>query len=200
MVPRRQLRVRVLEALDRRARQFRAREELWPLRVPREPVLLDDVIEQALPDDCRAFDITTLRSRAVLRLDWTDGSFWELWMIVLPSGLKLFCDSGDEESRVLASGGFHAGDESTRMFLQLLAESAGQHFGIEMSGGAPSRVRSSITDRDFLLDVFVNLFETTGAEDSVHEQLAARALRQRQAADDFRTDVESWLDLTLRGG
>ena len=53
---RRQLRVRVLEALERRTRQFRSREELWPVRVPREPLALDEVIEQALPDDHRDFD------------------------------------------------------------------------------------------------------------------------------------------------
>ena len=43
---RRQLRVRVLEALEGLAKQFRRREELWPLRVPREPVGLDDVMDR----------------------------------------------------------------------------------------------------------------------------------------------------------
>ena len=31
----------VLEALERRTKQFRSREELWPVRVPREPLVLD---------------------------------------------------------------------------------------------------------------------------------------------------------------
>jgi len=34
----RQLRLRVLEALEERVKQFLRREELWPLRVPRERV------------------------------------------------------------------------------------------------------------------------------------------------------------------
>jgi hypothetical protein len=73
---------------------------------------------------------------------------------VLPSNRKLFCDTGEEESRVLASAGRHAGDETVRLFLERLAESGGQDFGIEMSGGAPSRVRSSGADREFLVDTF----------------------------------------------
>ena len=43
--------------------------------------------------------------------------------------------------------------EADRFFLELLAESRGHHFGIEMSGTAPDRVRSSIGDREFLVDV-----------------------------------------------
>src|SRR5436190_1118598 len=64
---RRQLRVRVLEALEGLAKQFRRREELWPLRVPREPVGLDEVIEQALGEDAQVFQAHTLRSRTRLR-------------------------------------------------------------------------------------------------------------------------------------
>ena len=44
----RQLRLRVLEALELAAKQFRTREELFPIRIPREPIRLDDVIERAL--------------------------------------------------------------------------------------------------------------------------------------------------------
>ena len=39
----RQLRVRVLEALEERVKQFLRREELWPLRVPRDPLVLGAV-------------------------------------------------------------------------------------------------------------------------------------------------------------
>jgi len=137
----------VLEALERRAKQFRSREELWPLRVPGEPVRLDDVLEEALGNGARAFDTRTLRSRTLLHLSWDDGGSWDAWVIALPSKAKLYCDSDEEETRVLASGGRNEGEESDRVFLQLLAESAGELFGIEMSGGAPSRVRSSISDR-----------------------------------------------------
>src|SRR5688572_17066313 len=205
---RRQLRVRVLEALERRTRQFRSREELWPVRVPREPLVLDEVIEQALPDDHRDFDPTTLRSRTLLHLEWGHterqsgaDAAWDAWVIALPSGLKMYCDSDDEETRILASGGRNAGDETDRLFLQLLSESAGQHFGIEMSGGAPSRVRSSIADREFLVELFVNLFEMTGSEASVREALPQHETHPpdpgAQGAD-FRSDVERWLEHVLR--
>ena len=50
----RQLRTRVLEALEVRVKQFRRREELWPIRVPVEPVGLDEVIEEALGDGARS--------------------------------------------------------------------------------------------------------------------------------------------------
>jgi hypothetical protein len=196
----RQLRLRVLEALEQRVKQFRRREELWPLRVPNEPLLLADVAEQALGEDSRSFDARSLRSRPLLRLEWDDGSAWDAWVIQLPSGIKVYCDSGEEEDRGLASGGRNEGDESDRVFLQLLAESAGAHFGIEMSGGAPSRVRCSIADRPFLVEVFVDLFETAGSEESVRQQLADRGAQVPENpsdGSDFQTDVERWLDLAI---
>jgi hypothetical protein len=189
------LRSRVLEALERRMKQFRTREDLWPLRVPGEPVRLDAVIEEALGDGARLFDTRTLRSRTLLHLSWDDGGSWDTWVIALPSKAKIYCDSDDEETRVLASGGRNEGEESDRVFLRLLAESAGELFGIEMSGGAPSRVRSSITDRAFLVEFFVNLLEVTGAEESVR---AAIARGPRGGGHDFQHDVEEWLELTLK--
>ena len=120
----------------------------------------------------------TLRARTLLHLAWDDGAEWQAWAIALPSKAKLYCDSDDEETRVLASGGRNEGDESDRVFLQLLAESAGESFGIEMAGGAPARVRSSIADRAFLVEFFVNLFEVTGAEDSVRAAIARRHARE----------------------
>jgi hypothetical protein len=195
----RQLKTRVLETLERRAKQFRGREELWPLRIPREPLPLAEILDEALGGlsagasaaERRHFDVNSLRSRTLLHLSWDDPRdepvTWEAWVIVLPSKLKLFCDTGPDGSHVLASGGKNEGDESARAFLQLLAESAGEHFGIEMSGGAPDRVRSSIDDRSFLVDMFVDLFETTGVEDSV----------RNAPGPDFRADVERWLAKTL---
>ncbi len=183
----RQARVLVLEALDRRVRQFRGREELWPLRVPSEPIVLHEVIEEALGDAGHRFDVDGLRSRTLLELTWEDGASWSAWLIVLPSKTKLYCDSDSEETRILASGGRNVGDESDRVFLRLLAESGGDHFGIEMSGGAPSRIRSSIDDRAFLVEIFVELFEVTGTEDSVRQMLG------RPPSDDFQQEVEEWL-------
>jgi hypothetical protein len=196
----RQLRVRVLEALERRVKQFAIREDLWPLRVPHEPLPLDDIVQQALGEEARAFDVASLRSRTLLQLEWKDGSSWDAWVVVLPSRIKLFCDSSDEESRVLASGGKNEGDESDRIFLELLSDSAGEHFGIEMDGGPPSRVRSAIGDREFLVDVFVNLFELTRMEEAVRRALAELGVgvedRQPDGVD-FRADVELWLRHTL---
>lgn len=194
----RQQRLRVLEALERRIKQFRTREELYPLRVPREPLPLDEVIEEALGAERGRFDPATLRSRTLLQLGWADGSTWDVWVATLPSGMKVFCDSGSGESHVLATGGRHAGDETDRLFLELLAQSAGQHFGIEMSGGAPSRVRSSVADRAFLVDVFLDLFETTGVEASVRERRRESAEDPPPDGSDFRRDVERWLGEALR--
>ena len=193
------LRVRVLEALEQRIKQFRRREELWPLRIPPEPLDLDDIIRQALPDGSRGFDAASLRSRTLLRLEWEDGSAWDAWVAVLPSGFKLYGDSGEDESRILASGGRNEGDESDRLFLELLAESAGAHFGIEMAGGAPVRVRSSIADRAFLVEAFVNLFEVTGTEESVRDQLTDAAPADAVDGRDFRAEVEQWLSRAMRG-
>lgn len=193
----RQHRLHVLEELERRAKGFRTDEELYPLRVPREPLPLRTAIERALPDAHAAFDPLSLRQRTLLRLEWADGSSWELWVLVLPSGLKLFCDTGEEEPHVLASGGRQASDETDRQFLQLLAASAGQRFGIEMAGGAPARVRTPLTDREFLVDLFVELLEVAGAEASVRDFLDVPP-SSPSASPDFRADVERWLSQAVR--
>jgi hypothetical protein len=202
----RQLRLRVLEALEHAAKQFRTREELFPIRIPREPIRLDDLVERALGEDHRSFDSSSIRARTILRLEWDDGSQWEAWVIMLPSQLRLFCDSGPEETRVLASGGRNAGDETDRQFLMLLSESAGETFGIAMAGGAPTRVRSSIADRAFLVDVFVNLFEVRAMESEIRRDLDERGTESApdtlhqtsQDGTDFRIDVERWLELVRR--
>jgi len=212
---RRQLRLRILETLGRRAKGFRTRHDIWPLRVPREPILLDDPIEEALGDDRARFGEADLKSRSLLTLEWHSDhsgpeSRWEAWVIALPSGIDLYCDSAGDESRILASARRDAeGGHIDEFFLELLAGSAGEHFGIEMAGGAPSRVRSSIADREFLIDFFVELFEVTGTEASVRAQLSAgRGLEAPAPHDpnrdagrdlpvqrlDFRADVERWLD------
>jgi hypothetical protein len=193
----RQLRVRVLEALETRVKQFVRRDELWPLRVPREPLLLDHIVRQTLADDAGRFNPDTLRARTLLSFEWPDRSWWRAWVGALPSGLKIYCDSGEHESRVLASGGRNEGDDSDRAFLELFGESAGRHFGIEMSGGAPRSVRSPCP-RDLLVEMFVNLFEVTGAEDSVRRQLDRGVRGTPPSGHDFRADVEEWLDAALR--
>jgi hypothetical protein len=192
----RQLRLRVLEALELRVKQFVTREELWPLRIPHQPLPLHDVVEQALGDAAPAFDVASLRSRPLISLQWEDGATWEAWVIVLPSKIKLYCDSSDDESRILASGGRNEGDESDRIFLELLAESAGAHFGIEMAGGAPVRVRTSLTDRAFAIDLFLSLFEVSGMESEIRRALAEAGVEthSRDTGIDFRADVEAWLD------
>lgn len=197
----RQLRLRVLEALELRVKQFRIREDLWPLRVPHEPLSLDEVIDRSVPDGARGFDVTGLRSRTLLRLEWDDGSAWEAWVIVLPSKIKLFCDTSHEESRVLASGGRNEGDESDRIFLELLSNSAGHDFGIEIAGGPPARVRSTIPDREFLVDVFVNLFEVARMERDVRRELARLDPSGAGSVGDgrdFRADVVRWLEIVGR--
>src|ERR671910_1980054 len=134
---RRDQRVRVLQALEGAVKQFRTRETLWPLRVPNEPLLLDTIVRRALEHDAGRFEVATLRSRTLLHFSWDDSAWWELWVLPLGSGSKLFCDSNPEESRILASGRRDSEIDTERLFLELLAESAGETFGIEISGGPP---------------------------------------------------------------
>jgi hypothetical protein len=188
----------VLERLEREVKQFRTRQELYPLRIPREPLLLADVIDRALGEDALRFDPNGLRARTLLDMRWADGSAWELWVASLPSGVRVFCDLGEErEPRALASGGRNAGDESDRLFLELLAESEGEHFGIEWAGSAPSRVRTSIDDRAFLVEFFVSLFEGTEAEAGIRAEWGDPADRAGTGRD-FRAEVERWLDAALQ--
>ena len=125
----RQHTARVLEALEGRVKQFRRREELWPLRVPSEPILIDSVVDEALGSEGRGFDADALRTRTLLQLQWDAEAMWEVWMIALPSKTKVYFDSDGHETRILASGGRNEGDENDRVFLQLLAETAGAAFG-----------------------------------------------------------------------
>ena len=183
----RQNRVRVLQAIDQAVRQFRTRETLWPLRAPAEPLSLDALIARTL--DGAAFDPLSLRARTLLWLQWHDGETWELWIVALPSGLKLYCDTGGGETRMLATGRRDSEIETDRLFLELLSESGGQHFGIEMGGGPPSTVRSALEDRELVVEFFVNLFEVLGMEEDVRRIIADRH-------DDFRADVDLWLRRT----
>ena len=182
----RQGRLRVLEALEQRVKQFRGREEIWPFRVPHEPLDLDAIIERAL-DGEGALGHDALRSRSLLEFLW-DAHRWDLWVLALPSGILLYCDSDGDETRVLASAKRGNPGEADGFFLERLAASRGEAFGIEMSGPAPDRVRSSIGDRGFLADVFVELFEGTAAETE---------LRHDGPVGDFRGTVDRWLARVL---
>ena len=182
----RQYRVRVLEALELRMKQFRSREEIWPFRIPHEPLDLDEIIDRALGGEGRV-DVETLRSRTVLELAW-DAHRWELWVLTLPSGVLLYCDADGSETRVLASGRRGNPGDADGFFLERLAASKGHDFGIEMSGPPPDRVRSSIGDREFLADVFVELYEGTDAE---------HALGREPRDADFRAVIVQWLDRVL---
>ena len=216
----RQQRIRVLEILELRAKQFRSREGTWPFRVPHEPLDLNAIIEAAAADGEPAVDPASLRSRSLLSFSWdaapaasVDGDTWELWVIALPSGILMYCDSDGRETRILASAKRGNPGEADGFFLERLAESRGHLFGIEMADALPDRVRSSIGDRDFLADVFVELFEGTdaervlsaqcsvlGAERSVPSAERSGPSAERSVptgANDFRTDVVIWLDRVL---
>jgi len=181
----RQARVRVMEALEQRAKQFRSREGIWPFRVPHDPLELEAVIEAALAEENLQLSADALRARTVLRMSWDDHD-WELWVVTLPSGILLYCDDDGHERRVLASVRRGNPLEADGFFLERLAETRGHDFGIEMTGPAPDRVRSSIGDREFLADVFVELFEDTEAEGSIGG-----------GSGDFRSDVVDWLERVL---
>src|SRR3954449_2755213 len=98
----RHLRLGFLEALERWAKQFRSHQDLWPFRVPHDPLPLEDIIRESLGDE-GWLDAAALRARSVLQMEFHDGAAWEAWVIALPSGIMLYCDSDDDETRVLAS-------------------------------------------------------------------------------------------------
>jgi len=181
----RQRRALVLEALQQRAKQFRSRDGSWPFRMPHEPLDLDVIVEDALAAEGGRVPVDALRTRTIVRMGWPSGDTWELWAITLPSGLHLYCDADGTEARVLASARRGNPSEADGFFLERLAESRGQLFGIEMAGAAPDRVRSSIGDREFLADVFVELLEDTEAG------------RGLGAGPDFHGVVSGWLERVL---
>ena len=181
----RQGRLRVLDMLELRAKQFRGRDDIWPFRVPHEPLDLDAIIVRALEGEGSVAH-EALRARTVLEFLW-EAHGWELWVLTLPSGILLYCDSDADETRVLASAKRGNPGEADGFFLERLAESRGVLFGIEMSGPAPDAVRSSIGDRAFLADVFVELFEGTDAQATIVDE----------PAPDFHASVERWLERAL---
>jgi hypothetical protein len=180
----------VLDALESRARQFRSRDDSWPFRVPHEPLDLDAVIEAALAGDPGPLPYEAIRTRSVLRMGWSTGDVWDLWAVTLPSGLHLFCDTDGHEARVLASAKRGNPSDADGFFLERLAESHGHLFGIEMAGAPPDRVKTAIGDREFLADVFVELFEGTEAEARLKGDVEDRA-------GDFRAVVVGWLSRVL---
>jgi hypothetical protein len=181
----RRRRALVLEALESRAKQFRSRDDSWPFRMPHEPLDLDAIAGAAVGGEAGRVEPDTLRTRTVLRMEWDAGGVWHLWAATLPSGLHLYCDSDGHESRVLASAKRGNPSDADGFFLERLGESRGHVFGIEMGGAPPDRVKSSIGDREFLADVFVDLFEGTDVE---------RALG---TGPDFRAVVARWVDRVL---
>ena len=200
----RQQRVRALEALELRAKQFRSRDGTWPFRLPHDPLDLLDIIEAAALDGERPIDPASLRARTVLSFSWhaADGSAteehsWELWVIALPSGILIYCDSDGHETRILASARRGNPGEADGFFLERLAETRGHLFGIEMAGAVPDRVRSSIGDREFLADVFVELFEGTDAESALSAECALAERAAPGGSNDFRIAVVIWLDRVL---
>lgn len=152
------------------------------MRVPAQPLVLEDLVDRALAGEIERFDPRSLRARSLLRLTWTDGSVWELWTIALAGGIRVYCDSDGEESRVLASARRDSEIDPDRLFLELLAESGGEIFGIEPAGGPPAKVRSTLESAR-LAEFFVHLFEVTGMDDDIRSE----------GSQDLRIDVERWL-------
>ncbi len=182
----RKARLRAVEALEQRAKQFKSYENVWPFRVPHAPLPLDEIVSEALGDGGGSLPLDALKSRTVLRMSFGRGTnehSWEAWVIALPSGIMLYCDDDGELRHVLASVKRGNPLDADGFFLELLAETRGHAFDIEMAAAVPDRIRTSIGDREFLVDQFVELFEGTPAE---------KALRT-DATGDFRADVDRWL-------
>ena len=120
-----------------------------------------------------------LRTRTVLEMRWDEEQAWEAWAVNLASGIIVYCDDDGDEARVLASAKRGNPLEADGFFLELLAETRGHAFGMEMAGDAPVRLRTSIADREFLIDVFVELFEDSSAAASIVAASRRRATRAR---------------------
>ena len=168
-------------------------------RVPHEPLVLEALIDDALADHGGDLDAGDLRSRTLIRFGWNDNGTWDAWAIALPSGVTLYCDSDGDETRLLASVKRGSQEEADRFFLELLAESRGRYFGIAMGGGAPDQVRTAIADREFLTHFFVELFEGTAAERSIHRRVerSRRLPGDGGGGRDFELEVSRWLDDVL---
>jgi DNA polymerase III epsilon subunit-like protein len=124
--------------------------------------------------------------------------------MTLPSGIHLYCDADGHETRALASVKRGNPSEADGFFLERLAESRGHAFGIELSGPPPDRVHSAIGDREFLADVFVELFEGTEHEAGLRACATAdtatevgQAFRPAGGGTDFRAVVADWLERVL---
>ena len=189
------LTARVLEALEGRVKQFRRREELWPIRMPPEPSLSMHVIQEALGEDSRRFDPGRCEAGRFCGWNGTTEARWDAWVIALPSKTKLLLRFGRRGDRLLASGDVTKGTRTIASFFELLAETGGQAFGIETSGDAPTRVRSSITDRAFLVEFFVDLFEVTG-DGGISPDSHPRHVTSFD--HDFQPEVEVWLATVLQ--
>ena len=186
----RQERTALLETLEQRVKQFHRDEDIWPFRRPHQPIDFSRLITFALGRDAVSSAVEALRSRTVIEMQWRASERWEAWATTLPSSIHVYFDTDGIEHRLLASVKRGSGVEADRFFLELLAESGGRHFGIEMAGGAPTRVRTVIDDRALITDVIVDLFEGTDAEADVRAAAGA-------AAGDFRIAAERWLSVVL---
>ena len=152
------LRARVLEALERRAKQFRSYENIWPSGSLtsrwRSPTSSTKRVAQNGGSDhlsgARA-SREMLRTRTVLEMRWDEEQAWEAWAVNLASGIIVYCDDDGDEARVLASAKRGNPLEADGFFLELLAETRGHAFGMEMAGDAPVRSnvdrRSGVPDR-----------------------------------------------------
>ncbi|HWK09135.1 MAG TPA: hypothetical protein VNR64_03740 [Vicinamibacterales bacterium] len=180
-------RIALLDALDQRVKQFRRSDDISPFRRPHDPLDLLSLIPSVLSDLSIASAVDALRSRTVIRMEWPDGGAWEAWVATLPSGIHAYFDTDGTEHRLLASVKRGSAIEADRFFVELLAESRGHHFGIEMHGGAPARIRTSLDDREWLADIFVELFEGTEAEGQIQSTASGGV------SGDFRVDVERWM-------
>ena len=133
----RQAKLKVIEALELRVKQFRGREDIWPFRVPHQPLDLEEIIDRVV-DGEGLVEADALRSRTVLEFHWGPHR-WELWVLALPSGILVYCDADGDETRIFASAKRGNPGEADGFFLERLAESRGELFGIEMAGPAPGR-------------------------------------------------------------
>jgi len=156
---------------ERLADTFTPRPGLEPFRLPVSPRCLSDLFP-AFDEDEDGLDygeiLARLHPQALLDLDWSScglSSCWGAFFAVLRDRRRLYFDGSNATGpQMLAVAPPDFTRATGLLFLDLLAGSNGETFGTGVISGAPSGVDCDrIPSRAFMVDLFLQLFDASGA-------------------------------------
>ncbi len=164
----RQLRLRVLEALELSAKQFRTREELFPIRIPREPS--GSTNSSSAPSATTAQ--RSIRPRCARAPCFASSGTMGARGTRGSSCCHLSCGSSATTWRGMKNARARLRRAKRRRRNRPAVPHpplgiGGRDLRHRDGGRRSDRVRSSIADRAFLVDVFVNLFEVRAMEAAI---------------------------------